>query len=576
MIVKVNGQYVNHAHNSIDVDDAIGQRSTASFAVIDRVGNMRFKKGQQVEIFEEDGTTKVFGGVIDTQPAGFLTLFGAGKRWAIHCTDYHYLTDKRIVAKYYENMAAGQIVRDLIVKYFYDEFITVGNIQDGPIVTEAVFNYVTGTRCMEALAEKAGFEWNINPDKTLDFYERSTFIAPVTITENSKIKNITVEDEAKDYRNKQFVRAGKDLTDPQTQRFKGDGAAQSFTLGFPLGKEPQIKINGVLLDNAADVGIKGLEDGKQWYWSKGDATIVQHNEAAPLTDMDEIEITYQGLFDIVAVTWDQSEVEARKTTENNSGIYENVIDDPYATTRAAAFETANAKIKRFGKIGKKISFDTFITGLRAGQLLTIDLPSFDINNTQFLIESIQAAELGTDDGRCTYKITAVDGAATGGWADFFKKIATRGENFVLRENIKEDEVLVLLDQFNKTWTSVERPNIFAEVYPSNTLMPGAMTLPMFEPQDRVKYMTLYNATGEFYRKAITKTDASTPGQNVATNFIAPFEANDVQITHIGWIGGKYASGTIGGDGILIDKQVYNREKNNIEAIQVDKIDLRGW
>jgi hypothetical protein len=53
LIVKVNNQTVNYARNSIDVDDAIGQRSTASFVVIDREGTMRFKKGQQVEIFQE-------------------------------------------------------------------------------------------------------------------------------------------------------------------------------------------------------------------------------------------------------------------------------------------------------------------------------------------------------------------------------------------------------------------------------------------------------------------------------------------------------------------------------------------
>jgi hypothetical protein len=518
-------------------------------------------------------TLKIFGGVIDTQPVTDITLFGTGKRWAIQCTDYHYLTDKRIVAKYYEDMAAGQIVRNLITLYFAAEGITAGNIQDGPIITEAVFNYVTGTRCMEGLSEKAGFEWNINYDKTLDFYERSTFTAPVTITETSKIKNVTVEDEAKDYRNKQFVRAGKDLTDPQTEKFKGNGSQQSFTLGFPLGKEPQIKINGVALNNAADIGIKGLEDGKQWYWSKGDATITQEKEAVPLLDTDEIEITYQGLFDIVAVTWDQNEVETRKAAENNSGIYENVIDEPYATNRAAAFETANTKLKRYAKIGKKIRFDTFITGFKAGQLVMVDMPSFDINNSQFLIESIAATELGTEDGRCTYKITAVDGAATGGWADFFKKMATRGENFVLRENIKEDEVLVLLDQFSKTWTSTERPNLFYELYPSMDLYPASDLFPSLGDDNEVTYIALYDATGEFFRKRITKQER-TDTQIVSTTFISPFEANEVQITHVGWFGAN-ATDEIG-SGLLIDKQIYSKFKDKVEAIQIDKIDLKGW
>jgi hypothetical protein len=74
----------------------------------------------------------------------------------------------------------------------------------------------------------------------------------------------------------------------------------------------------------------------------------------------------------------------------------------------------------------------------------------------------------------------VDGAATGGWADFFKKLANNNNRpQALYENIQENEVLTTLQTFNKTWTSTEQPNIFAVTNPGPTLQPGPNTYPCF-------------------------------------------------------------------------------------------------
>lgn len=573
MIIKIAGQEVPFKYGSIDIDDAIGQRSTASFTIVDKAGNKRYYKGQPVEIYEDDGATLVFGGVIERPVSKYISLAGNGKLHAITCTDWHYLADKRIVAKYYEQMAAGDIVRDLVTNYLKDEGITVGDIQTGPNVTEAVFNYVTVTQALEGLAEKAAFEFNIDKDKKLNFFDRSTNYAATTITETSDIKNVDVEPSAEDYRNRQYVRAGKDVTDPQTESFKGNGSQRSFTVGFDIAKEPTIKVDGVTLSNT-DVGIKGLEQNKKWYWSKGDKTITQNENDPVLTSAQTIEITYQGLFDIVALTYDRGEIDRMQAVEGGTGWHEDVLDEPYISSRAAAFETANAKLKRYAKIGSKITFDTKIIGLKPGQMLPINLDSYDIND-DYLIESAKATELGTHDGKMVYTVTAVDGAATGGWATFFKKMATRGQAFVLRENIKEDEVLTLLDSFNKTWTSSEQPNIFAEVYPSESLYPGAEAYPMFTEGTEVKYLALFDANGEFFRKPISKQTEPAAGELVSTTYIAPFEANGITITHVGWFGDVNATKEVG-TGLLVDKQTYNKTKTSIEAVQIDKNDLKGW
>ena len=55
MIVKIGGVEVDYEFGSIDIDNAINERSTATFTIMDRAGSNRFYKGQPVEIYSENG-----------------------------------------------------------------------------------------------------------------------------------------------------------------------------------------------------------------------------------------------------------------------------------------------------------------------------------------------------------------------------------------------------------------------------------------------------------------------------------------------------------------------------------------
>lgn len=576
MIVKIGGEVVNYQANSIDYDDNVGQRSAASFGVVDPLGTMQFKKGQPVEIYEEneygDPGALVFGGVIDRPVSRYLSLAGNGKIHQITCADQHYIADKRIVAKLYREVLAGDIVKDLINSYLIDEGVTAGEIQNGPVVIEAVFNYISFTQCMESLAEKAGFEWEIDAHKKLHFFARETFRSNEEITETSNIKNVEVEPESAEYRNRQYVRAGKDMTDPQTERFKGDGSRQTFTVGFQIAQVPTIFLNGVEIPR---VGIRGLEEGLQFYWSKGSNEITQDEDAEPLTADDELEITYRGFVDIVALSYDADAVAEMKAIEGGTGLHEHVIDDPHITSRQSAFETANAKLRRYARIGRKITFDTQIKGFKAGQLVRVKLDSYGIDD-DYLIESIQANELGSHDGRLVYRISAVDGAASGGWAKFFKDIATRGQAFVIRENIRDEEVLALLELFQKTWLHNDRVNIFRKTYPGANTFPGNDTMPSFTDENRVKFMVLFDENDkEILRKTATIQTEANEGMLVTTVYVAPYEANDVEIKSVGWYGGTLATEEPG-TGVLVDKQPFEKTKTDMESIQIDKTDIKGW
>lgn len=517
---------------------------------------------------------KVFGGVIDRPVAKNASLYGNAKMHDITCADWHYLAGKRIIAKAYKDMYAGDIVKDIIDNYLSQEGITAGDIQQGPVITEAIFNYIHIDEAMESLGEKAAFEWYIDPDKNLHFFSRSAFMAPTNITETSDIKNVQVEPSAEEYRNKQYIRAGKDITDPITKKFKGDGQSKTFTVDYDLALEPVVKVDGV----TQTVGIRGLESTQQWFWNKGDKVISQADgeEVTPLTTSQTLEIIFQGYFDIVVVSYDQAAVEEMQDIEGGTGIHEAVLDDPSLTSRMSAFESASAKLRRYARIGSKVLFDTKITGLRPGQILPVELLSFGINQNDYLIESIKANEIGTHDGRLLYQVSCVDGAATGGWANFFKKMATTNQTYVIYENIQENEVLITLSMFEKTWNENDAPNIMKNIYPSSTLYPGATVYPSFAENERVKYVSFFDATDkEIFRKSVIKQAEDVPGRLVSTVTILPYEANGLKIASIGWYGGGKATETLG-SGILVDKQPFNKEKNDLEMMQIEKTDIKGW
>lgn len=457
---------------TLTIEDAIGERSTCSFSLLDKTADLLaiLKAGETVEIWA-DGV-KVYGGSIDKPksrrtPAGTLT-------WTIDCVDWHQICDRRIIAETYENTLAGAIVRDLVNKYLAAEGITAAeSIQDGPLVVECVFNYVSATTCLDTLAERAGFSWWVDPNKVLHFVERATYMAPWALDEEAKISDLNVEDSRQGYRNRQYVKAGKDVTDPQVESFKGDGATRTWTVGFPIAKVPTIKVNGV----PKTVGIKGIDEGKDFYWNKGDPTVTQDSEAPLLTSSDTLQVTYQGLFDVVVLTDDYAAIEERRAVEGGTGYYEAVDDEPYLSSREAAIQSANAKLRKHAHLPKVITFSTWEPGLRPGQIIFANLPGDRLHNEDFLIDQVTFSEVGSDFYQ--YHIRAVSGESLGGWATFFKQMATRGQAFVIRENIREDQVLIRLVQSQEAWHWTEAmpvtvhacPIPSEHLYPSQTLYP---------------------------------------------------------------------------------------------------------
>jgi len=557
VVIKIAGNDIIFEKNSWSMDDTIGARSSTQFTAISKVLSTVYAKGQPVEVYE--GADLLFSGYIEKVSRRIIT---GVSYFPITAVDNCYLADKRVIAASYQNETAGNIVTDIFNTYLDDEGVTIGTVQTGTTIQEAVFNYVRVSDALDSLAEKAGFWWNIDKNKELHFVARETYTAPFQVSEKDMEKgSVSVEKGNQHYRNKQYIKGGKDITDPQTEHFKGDGVNQTFSVGYPIAKVPTIKLNNV----SQSVGIRGLDENKDWYWAKGSNAITQEREDTPKISTDDLAITYQGEFDIVVVTYDQAAISDRQNVEGTTGIIEVVDDEPSASGRATAFQTANSKLRKYCTLGRTIKFRTWKAGLAAGQILTVNRSDYGLDGVEMLIETINVSK---KESTIWYDVTATENGTSDTWAKFFYKIASK-QIYAVRENIGEDEVLTILEQFSKTWAISDNPNMFKEVYASASLYPSTSLYPMIAYADRVKRVKLLNASNAvLLNKAITTVNGEETGEVLSTLYVSPNEANG-SIAKVSWYGGKF-------ENILMDQQVYVHSKTELESIQIDKTDTRNF
>lgn len=414
---------------TLHIRDAVNANSIASFGWRDDAGLYRPAIGELVEIYDEDDAL-VFGGSID-EPREIHFKAGNYKQGDVECVDHHHILNRRLVAETYEAELAGNIVKAIITDYLTDDGIAAGTIHDGPMIAKAVFNYLEASQCLNELSSLTGFQWLVRPNKALDFFDRNTYAAPWTVNAESAMKPVVSRDR-RDYRNRQYIRAGRDISDVQTRNFKGDGASRVWTVDLPIAAAPTIKVNEV----SQTVGIRGVETGFQFYWNKGDKSITQDEAETVLTSSDTLTIEYQGFYPILTVAEDPEAIDERVSVEGGSGLYEAIADKQEIDERDAAVEYSRGLLRAFARVRKTLVYETFENDLRPGMLQTVDLPELDFEG-EGLISQIETWDVG---GLLRRRVTVLDGEDLGGWRAFYQALLNAKRTFTIREN----EVLVRL------------------------------------------------------------------------------------------------------------------------------------
>jgi len=385
-----------------------------------------------------------------------------GTVYSLNCVDWNQLADRALVVEEYEDILAGNIVKDAVADHLVGDNVTTAFVYNGPLITKIVANYITVVQLLTEIAELTGFWWNIDYDKRMHFEAMFNRVSPFVLSSVSAFgveatalsASVSARTTREQYRNHQFIRAGFDITDVQTETFLGDGQRKTFTVGFPLALVPVVDVDGVV----KTIGVRGVDTGYEWYWNKESNEISQDSSGTALTNVQVLKVEYQGLFPVIVEIQDSGKISERQGVEGGSGVYQNVEDFEHLDGQTIATDKAVALLRKYGRLPTKLSFETHFSGLQAGQLLSVAIPELNLSGA-WLIESMTIEDLGAD--RLIYKGTAVDGEHLGGWVEFFRKFSDQGGIFTARQN----EVLQTINSESDT---IDSSDVLTPVEDSTT------------------------------------------------------------------------------------------------------------
>jgi len=432
----IDGNAVEIQRESMNIPKCIEERSTASFNIVDIDGSTTISRGMPVTIYDPDLNT-LFAGFIDTPGKARIGPTGLRLLHDVVCMDNHYLADKRLVVKSYIDKTLEFIVEDILTDYLIPEGVAEGLIQTGPIIGEAIFNYVSVAEAFDALKEYSGYIWFIDNSKDLYFVDRTTYTAPWDL-DNSTYRpikgSVHLNTGNTMYRNQQYIRGGTGLTALQTEDQIGDANVQSFAMGYPVSQEPTIT------EDAAPktVGIKGIDTGKDYYWNKGDnivtATVAPGNGVV-------VQVQYYGEYPLIVLAKNVAAQAARAAIEGSgTGIVENILTEMQHDTADAMRESAKAKLVQYCQDAEKFIYQTHYAGLEPGQIQAITFAPFGFAAHDMLITSVTVTANGD---LILYDIECITGPVMGSWTKFFASLITRQDRAI---RLGEGKLLVLLHQ----------------------------------------------------------------------------------------------------------------------------------
>lgn len=378
-----------------------------------------------------------FAGTINDKTDQFLTEGEVLRRTVqITCTDWNQILDRRTAVKAYVDTFAGDIVRNLIQTHLAVEGITEGNIQNGLSLTRANWNHEPISTIMDELSKDVGFFWFVDYEKRLHFYAREHASSPFAIDEvNSRVRGATVKESRNDYRNTQIIKGWKEITNPLTERFIGDGEQTTFSVSFPIYTAPTIRRNG----QPQTVGIRGVEEGKQWYWSKDQNELSQDQptgDEPPAVKLgaenpnEVLEVTYVGTYSGITYQQNVASVQARQAVEGGSGLYE-AVDVDASLEGGVVVITRGAGLLRRYELDAQAEFETEVEGLDIGQLVTVDWPTLGLDDTEMLITAVELTQLTHELRR--YRVSCTTGEVKNDFKEFWMKFAQTGQRVGVRE-----------------------------------------------------------------------------------------------------------------------------------------------
>jgi len=191
---------------------------------------------------------------------------------------------------------AGNIVRSIATNWTDGENLIFDTIEDGPTLDKRVYNYETVSEILDELAERATKVWYLSPELELFFTDRATVAAPTDITTaNALRENCEVRATRENKVNHSCRRISWASYPLTTNTFVGDGSTKVWYLETAPQGIATITHHTTEGVRESTFGVRGVDTGKDFYWSYGERKISQDASLSvavtAATDAIPIEIT---------------------------------------------------------------------------------------------------------------------------------------------------------------------------------------------------------------------------------------------------------------------------------------------
>lgn len=397
---------------SLLVLDELNGPSTASFDLVDKTSTAVPAVGSTVLI--QHGGNELFAGQID-KPKKRRVNGTTMHDWHIQCVDFSCVLGRRT---YTGTIAAGTTLAGAVTTIanaaLAGEGFTTAGVATGPTLPKLQFQRLPVAECFNELSRLTGYKWRVTYDsdtntKVIQFKDRATEAAPWALTSLNQILSFDYERERSQYRNVQRILGTKvTASKATTVRWTADGKSRSFSL------QRGTTVSGTAYDEIASVSLLTVTDAagqpvaqligtpgvptNQWEYSVGGNSISLVSEEPTPAAGRIIELTYIGRLRIEGMyppkdQWaTNAQILERKKYEGGTGIYEAVEVDESIDNAGTATAKAKALIDLHGHLPTIINTETYIGGLKPGQMWTVNLTNYGIN-TQFLIDSVQIQDV---------------------------------------------------------------------------------------------------------------------------------------------------------------------------------------
>ena len=425
---------------TLRITNQIGSKADrASFFIENSAGTAEPLSGQEV-IIEEDAV-RVFGGIVAKPERRRLAPLIDG--FMVVAQDFSKLLEKRLVLAAFVDQKAGDIIKNIVTTFVKDASITTTAVQDGPTIAFIAFNFKDARKSIDEIARLVGFDWYVDENKDIHFFTKTTNPSPFPITDlENRYRKFKIKSDSSQLKNRVIVRGGTFESSQFEEIYKGDTERGTFPISYRPTATPVVVAGAGGSPPTKTVGIKNQDDGQGFDFLYDENNQVIENDSEPiLLGSEVIKIQYTFKIPVLVQVEDAASISEVAAIEGSDGVYEAIIVDESINNLDAARDRAKAEIARFSRPLFTGSFETFISGWRAGQLITINLASRGVSLALIVI-SVTLKSLGN--GVAFYDVKF--GSLSFALEDFLLNLFESGRKIIVREGEILDELNTVFEQ----------------------------------------------------------------------------------------------------------------------------------